>query len=172
MRALVVYESMFGNTEVIARAIARGVGRHADVTVADVRTLPEAAGMDLVVVGGPTHAFGMSRPTTRQNAEQQGQTRPGGIDVGMREWLDRTAPPAGMAAATFDTKVDKPFLPGSAARKAYRHLRRLGCRMVVPAESFRVTGTTGPLAAGEEKRAEQWGGTIVTALRGHAAASR
>ena len=165
MRALVVYESMFGNTEVIARAIARGIGRHADVTVADVRTLPEAAGMDLVVVGGPTHAFGMSRPSTRQNAEQQGETRPGGVEVGIREWLDRSPALTPMAAATFDTKVNKPFLPGSAAQRAHRRLRRLGCRMVMPAESFRVTGTTGPLAPGEENRAEQWGETIATAVR-------
>lgn len=171
MQALVVYESMFGNTEIIARAIARGIGRHANVTVADVRTLPDAAGMDLVVVGGPTHVMGMSRPSTRQDAERQGQTRPGGVDVGMREWLARSTALSGTPAAAFDTKVDKPFA-GSAARKAYRHLRRLGCRMVVPAENFRVTGTPGPLAAGEEERAERWGETIVTALRDRAPAGR
>ena len=169
MKALLVYESMFGNTEAVARAIAGGMAGHADVTLADVRTVPDPAGMDLVVVGGPTHAFSMSRPSTRQNAERQGATRPGGAEVGMREWLDRVAMPAGMAAATFDTKVDKPFLPGSAAQKAHRRLRRLGCRMVAHAESFRVAGTTGPLVAGEQERAERWGETVVTAVRGHAA---
>jgi hypothetical protein len=168
MKALVVYESMFGNTEAIARAIADGLARHADATVADVRTMPSAAGADLVVVGGPTHAFSMSRPSTRQDAERQGQTRPGGVDVGMREWLDSSPMLTGVAAAAFDTKVNKPFVPGSAAQKAHRRLRRLGCRLVAPAETFRVTGTTGPLVTGEEERAERWAETVVvTALLAH-----
>jgi flavodoxin len=167
MKALVVYESMFGNTAAIARAIAVGLARHADVTVADVRTMPSAAGADLVVVGGPTHAFSMSRPSTRQDAERQGQTEPGGVDVGMREWLDRSPKLTGVTAAAFDTKVNKPFVPGSAAQKAHRRLRKLGCRLAAPAETFRVTGTTGPLVTGEEERAERWGETVATALLTH-----
>jgi flavodoxin len=171
MKALVVYESMFGNTASIARAVADGIGTHADVTLANVSTMPNAAGMDLVVVGGPTHAFGMSRPSTRQDAARQGASQSGAGEVGMREWLDHSPTLPGVAAAAFDTKIDKPFLPGSAAHKAYRRLRHLGCRLVVPAESFRVTDTAGPLVAGERERAERWGETVVEAVRapGHAA---
>ena len=171
MQALVVYESMFGNTASIARAVAEGIDAYADVTLADVSTLPSTAGMDLVVVGGPTHAFGMSRPSTRRDAARRGQSLPGAVDIGMREWLDRSPTLTGVAAATFDTKIDKPFLPGSAAHKAYRRLRHLGCRLVVPAESFRVTDTAGPLVAGEEERAKRWGETIANAVgaAGHAA---
>jgi hypothetical protein len=166
MKALVVYESMFGNTETIARAIADGLQPVFDVTVQNARTMPDAAGMDLVVVGGPTHAFGMSRPATRADAARQATIRPGAADAGIREWLDCSPALAGMAAAAFDTKVDKPYLPGSAAHRAYRQLRRLGGRMVARPESFRVSGTPGPLVAGEERRAQQWAAALAAAVRG------
>jgi hypothetical protein len=106
----------------------------------------------------------MSRPATRQDAARQGHTRSGTTDVGLREWLDRCPPPAGVAAAAFDTKIDKPFVPGSAAHTAARRLRRLNCRLVAPPESFRVTDTAGPLAAGEADRAKRWGQTVVAAV--------
>jgi len=168
MKALVIYESMFGSTEAIARAIADGLRETFDVTVADVGTMPLAFGMDLLVVGGPTHAFGMSRPSTREQAAQQGAVRPHAVDIGIREYLDCSPTLTGMSAAAFDTKVDKPFLPGSAAHRAQRQLRRLGCHIVLPAQSFLVGGTTGPLKVREEERAREWGTALaatVTAAR-------
>src|SRR5690349_20132107 len=129
MKALVIYESMFGNTEKIARAIADGLRETFDVTVADVNTMPRAFDTDLLVIGGPTHASGKSRPSTREQAAQQGTVRPHAVDVGIREYLDCSPRLAGTSAAAFDTKVDKPFLPGSAAHRAQRHLRRLGCHI-------------------------------------------
>jgi hypothetical protein len=164
MKALVVYESMFGNTEKVARAIADGLRDTFDVTVADVAGMPSAFGVDLLVVGGPTHAFSMSRPSTRESAAQRGTIRANAADVGVREYLACSPLLLGIAAAAFDTKVDKPFLPGSAAHKAHRQLRRLRCRMVVPAESFLVADTNGPLVAGEEQRARRWGATLATAV--------
>ena len=162
MKALVMYESMFGNTETVARAVADGMAGQFEVTVADVRTMPRAFGMDVIVVGGPTHAFGMSRPATRQDALRQGAQREGVVDVGLREWLDTSPQLTGIAAAAFDTKVDKPFT-GSAGRKADRRLHRLGCRVLVPAESFHVGGTPGPLADGERERARRWGEAVAAA---------
>lgn len=167
MKALVIYESMFGNTEAVARAIAAGLRETFDVTVADVSTMPRAFGMDLLVVGGPTHAFGMSRPSTREQAAQQGTVPPPVVDIGIREYLDCAPRLTGMPAAAFDTKMDKPFLPGSAAHRAQRQLRRLGCRIVLPARSFLVTDTAGPLKEHEESSARQWG----TALAAAAAAA-
>ena len=164
MKALVIYESLYGNTETIARAIAEGLRKKFDVTVADVGTMPRAFGMNLLVVGGPTHAFGMSRPSTREQAAQQGTVRPQAIDVGVREYLDCSPMLAGLAAAAFDTKVDKPFLPGSAAHRAQRGLRRLGCHIVLPAESFLVSGSAGPLKADEEERARKWGTALAAAV--------
>ena len=157
-----MYESLFGNTETVARAVADGMAGQAEVTVVDVRTMPGALGMDVVVVGGPTHAFGMSRPATRQDAVRQGATREDVATVGLREWLDASPPLTDVAAAVFDTKVDRP-LAGSAARKAERRLRRLGCRMLVPSESFHVVGTPGPLADGERERARRWGAAVAAA---------
>jgi flavodoxin-like protein len=154
MKALIVYESMFGNTESIARAIADGLGDVLEVTVGEARTMPSAAEYDLVVVGGPTHAFGLSRPGTRQDAVKQGSSRP--ADAGLREYLDVSPMLTGIAAAAFDTKINKSYVPGSAARKAQRQLRRLGCRMLAAPKSFRVIGTPGPLLDGEAERARRW----------------
>ncbi len=117
MKALVVHESMFGNTEKIARAIADGLAGTCEVTLADVSTAPAAEDIDLLVAGAPTHAFGLSRPSSRQQAEQNGTVRPGAASSGLREYLAASPPLTGVAAATFDTRVDKP-ITGSAARKA------------------------------------------------------
>jgi flavodoxin len=156
VKALVIYESMFGNTEAVARAVAEGMSDRFDVVVADVRTMPRAFGMDLIVVGAPTHAFGMSRPATRADAVRQGADRENVAEVGLREWLDTSPQLARTAAAAFDTKIDN-RMAGSAARKASRKLRRLGCRVIARPESYHVTGTPGPLMDGERERARQWG---------------
>jgi hypothetical protein len=163
MKALVVYESMFGNTASVARAVADGLADTFDVTLADVRDMPPLAGTDLLVVGAPTHAFGMSRPATRTDAVKQGVTRAGAEQTGIREYLDSAPQLAGLPVAAFDTKVKMVMLPGSAARKALRRLQSLGGRPIVPAESFRVTGTTGPLLAGELERAQRWARGVGTA---------
>jgi hypothetical protein len=162
-RALVIYESMFGNTEAIARAIADGLAVHLDtVDVIDVTSAPtELNGVDLVVVGGPTHALTMSRAQTRASARDQGAAGPG--DVGVREWLARLSrPDHTVRAACFDTRVRMPVLVGSAARAMRRRLRRLGLE-VVATERFTVTGTPGPLAHGELDRARAWGAGLVPA---------
>jgi len=163
MRALVVYESMFGDTERVAHAIADGLRDTYQVDVADVGTMPSASGVDLLVVGGPTHAFAMTKPATRAEAAKRGAVRTGAIDLGIREWLDCSPTLNGTAAAAFDTKIDKPYLPGSAAHKAHRQLHRLGCHMLMHSENFRVIGTTGPLVAGEEQRARRWGSELAAA---------
>ncbi|MFI1465582.1 flavodoxin family protein [Nocardia carnea] len=79
MRARVVYESVFGNTEAAATAIARGLQEHAEVDVVDVAdaTPDSHSPVDLLVVGGPTHAFGMSRRQTRQDAADRIGARSG-----------------------------------------------------------------------------------------------
>ncbi|MEU4157398.1 flavodoxin domain-containing protein [Actinoplanes sp. NPDC026670] len=168
MKALVVYESMFGNTAEIAAAVARGLSDSFDVTLTDVHDVPPAAGVDLLVLGAPTHAFGMSRPSTRADATNKGEVRPGAEKVGIREFLDRSPQLTGLAAVAFDTKVNRP-MTGSAARKALRRLRALGCRTVAPAESFHVTGMTGPLVTGEADRARDWARNLAASLASQAA---
>lgn len=104
----------------------------------------------------------MSRPRTRQDAAKQTTAGLVSRGIGLREWLTTLEGPAGVAATTFDTRVDKPRLPGSAARAAEKQLRRLGLRAIVPAESFYVEGTLGPLLEGETERARRWGETLGT----------
>jgi Flavodoxin len=162
MRALVVYESMFGNTQVIAKAIAEGLSGRMRVEALEVGVAPTTIDEDVVllVVGAPTHAFGMSRPQTRQDAARQATARLVSRGLGLREWLTSLQAPAGVGAATFDTRISKPRLPGSAARAAEKRLRRLGFRMVAPAESFYVEGTLGPLLEREQERARQWAQSV------------
>jgi flavodoxin len=165
MRALVVYESMFGNTRAVATAIARGLATRMAVDLIEVGIAPDRVddGVDLVVAGGPTHAFSMSRPNTRKSAADQADEPLVSTGRGLRDWLDAAGPTLrGRAVATFDTKIEKAYLPGSAARSAHKRLRRLGCRPVASAENFIVLGTTGPLADGELDRATRWGEHLTT----------
>ena len=176
MKALVVYESMFGNTEEVARAIAHGLSTHVTTDTLPVRRAPAdvAAGYDLVVVGGPTHAFSMSRPSTREDAGRQGARQADAQHgQGIREWLD--ALPShfhhGVAAA-FDTRVAKVrHLPGSAAKKADKVLRHHGLSHLAHPESFYVEDTDGPLLDGELARAEAWGEQLGCVLTNRVAAT-
>ncbi|MGA5298303.1 flavodoxin family protein [Nucisporomicrobium flavum] len=163
MKALIIFESMFGNTQSIACAIAEGLQDTYEVNVADVSGRPRAHGIDLLVVGGPTHAFSMSRASTREDAARKGTVRQGSTGPGLRDYFDSSPVLHGIAAAAFDTKINKPLVPGSAARRAQKELRRLGCSIVLPAENFLVTDTTGPLVEGERERARKWGAALAAA---------
>lgn len=161
MKALVVYESMWGNTEQIARAVGRGLEHGGSVEVRDVagEVPSDAQDVDLLVVGGPTHAFSMSRASTRADAVTKGA--PSGHEArGIREWLDGL-PEGDVAVATFDTRVGKVrHLPGSAARKAAKEVRRHRVGHVLDTESFFVADLQGPLLDGELDRAVAWGGQL------------
>ncbi|WP_377642272.1 flavodoxin family protein [Oryzobacter terrae] len=166
-RALVVYESHWGNTEQVAREVAAGV---ADVMPVDVAAVgaapPDLHGVDLLVAGGPTHAFSMTRESTRRDARGQGGTS-GTLERGLREWFSEL-PRSSAAVATFDTRVSAVrHLPGSAARSAGREARRHGLRRAAPPESFWVEGTEGPLLDGELARARAWGRAVAEAVGSH-----
>ncbi|MFC3961585.1 flavodoxin domain-containing protein [Nocardia jiangsuensis] len=162
MRVRVVYESMFGTTAALAEAIAAGMRSHATVQllgVDEAAELPDST-VDLLVVGGPTHAFGLSRAQSRAEAARRcGHTPATGTETGVREWLAAAAPvPAGTRAAAFGTRADKPaWLTGSAARAIDKRLRRLGFTLAAAPADFRVADTVGPAIAGELARAYDWG---------------
>ena len=160
MKALVVFESMFGNTEQIAQAVAEGLRASMPVDVTEVINAPAdpAEDVTLIVAGGPTEAFSMSRTTTRADAVRQGG-RPGREEFGLREWMDALpSRRSNVKLATFDTKIDKMrHLPGSAAKGAAKAGRHHGFDLAVPPESFFVRNTAGPLAEGELDRARAWG---------------
>ncbi|MCR1981405.1 flavodoxin domain-containing protein [Cellulosimicrobium cellulans] len=163
MDAAVVYESMYGNSERVAQAIAEGLCETVRVEVVDV-TEPAAAPdalrhVQLVVAGGPTHALGMTRPATRAEAVQRATGPVSDRTTGLREWVESLPPQdEERLAATFDTRATKVrSLPGSAARGAARAMRRAGFRLVVPSASFYVGDVEGPLDDGELDRARAWG---------------
>ncbi|NUR08233.1 MAG: flavodoxin [Nocardioidaceae bacterium] len=164
MRALVVYESMWGNTRAVAEAVGATLAGRMEVRVADVGEVPagEVAEYDLVVAGAPTHAFSLSRASTRQAALEQGAPESSST-YGLREWIAALPAPTDTRVACFDTRVERVRnLPGSAARKAARLLRRAGWD-VVARQSFYVSDTAGPLLPAEVDRASAWAGTLVGA---------
>ena len=169
MKALVVYESMFGNTKQVARAIARGLEKSAEVELVEVSDAPPNpdVDVDLIVAGGPTHAFSMSRASTRGNAIDRGATE-GEQGIGLREWIE--ALPKGRHAdkiATFDTRVrTMRHLPGSAAKGAAKAARHHRYESAAPAESFYVDDIEGPLLGGELDRAEAWGEQLGASMPG------
>jgi hypothetical protein len=172
MRALVVYESMFGNTAKVAHAVADGLGIHMAVELVQAGKAPAPLTdpVDLVVVGGPTHAFSMTRQNTREDAVRQG-AEPGHEAYGIRDWIEHlNAGPHSERVATFDTKATKArHLPGSAARSAAKGLRAHGYSTIAKPESFWVDGVTGPLLDGELERARTWGEQLAAAASAPAA---
>lgn len=167
MNALIVFESLWGNTRALAEAVADGVGDGARlVDVADA-PVPVPDDVDLLVVGGPTHAFSMSRTSTRQDAERKGA--PTGHAVrGIREWLGELPASEHIDVATFDTRVGSVrHLPGSAAKAAGKEVRRHHLGRLVATESFYVGDMDGPLLDGELDRARAWGRSLAGRRVGH-----
>jgi hypothetical protein len=166
MKALVVYESMFGNTRQIAEAITAGlkVSLVTELFVAHDTNAQIVNDVQLVVVGAPTHAWGLSRQRTRDAAALDAaknpnhHIEPGPLGPGVREWLRELNPQYLCHAVAFDTRFDKPRLfTGSAARVIQRGLRKAGFASFGEPHSFIVSGTAGPLVVGELERARQWG---------------
>jgi hypothetical protein len=168
-KALVVYESMFGNTEQVAQAIAEGLATAMEVGVTDADNAPTqpAADVALLVVGGPTHAFSMTRRRTRDEAFGLGAANQ--PRSGIREWLGRLprSDRGNLTVAVFDTRVGKArHLPGSAAKAAASVLKRHGYGDPHARVSFYVHDVPGPLGAGELDRARAWGEQLAADLAG------
>jgi hypothetical protein len=168
MHAVVVYESMYGNTHAVASAIAEGMRGSCEVDLVPVEQAKQEvlAGADLLVVGGPTHMYGMSRPSTRKAAADAAH-KPGGPALdpeaegpGLREWLEGLAGD-GTACAAFDTRLKgMPVFTGHAGRGISRRLRQHGYRPVAGSKSF-VVDKRNHLVPGEMQRAAQWGHDLV-----------
>ena len=177
MRAVVVYESMFGNTHVIADAIGKGIGQGLEpvgnvVVVPVVEAGRERLGdSDLLVVGGPTHFHGMSRTRTRKWAAATAQKPKNDLVLdrdaqgpGVRDWLGSRPWPLRVAA--FDTRFRGPaFLRGRASRVISRKLREARVRGGAQAREL-LRHLQNQLEPGEEARAQEWGqrpaATVVT----------
>ncbi len=165
MKALVVYESMYGNTAEIGGVIADTLsarGFDVERSPASAVVPQDACAVDLLVIGGPTHAHGMSRAGTRRvgiDDKKNAYASPTG-EPGLREWMKDLPDGRGRMAAAFDTRFDKPVaLTGSAARGIARRLNHAGFDLITGPESFFVT-TENRLVDGEPAHAEQWAATV------------
>jgi Flavodoxin domain len=168
VRALVVYESMYGNTRVVAARVADGLRPTHEVSLVPVGQATDdlVAKADLLVVGGPTHIHGLSSAASRQMAVRAAGKEGSALrldadapGLGLREWLDRTGHGHALAAA-FDTRFNGvPLFTGRASRGIARRLRRHGYRLIAAPESFAV-GSDTALLDGEAVRAHRWGGAL------------
>ncbi len=141
MNTLVIYESQFGNTRHVAELIGRRLEAHGTVRIAPIAEYEPGfqAGVDLVLVGAPTQAHGMTEAMRRFVESFEAGTN-------------------GTAAAAFDTRIKGPlFLWGSAGREISVRLERHGFRLLAEPESFLVTMSKEPvLHDGEEEHARAW----------------
>ncbi|MFA5882668.1 MAG: flavodoxin domain-containing protein [Acidimicrobiia bacterium] len=168
MKAIVVYESMYGNTHLIADAVAAGMADLGEVVVVPVggATPDTLADADLVVVGGPTHVHGMSSAMSRKGAVEDAAKPEKGLELdpdaegpGLRDWFDEVGTLPAMAAA-FDTRMPgPPALTGRACKGIAKRLHHHGCRMVAEPMSFLVTKDN-HLADDEDAHARQWGADL------------
>jgi len=174
MRITVIFESMFGTTRSVADAIAEGLAPFGTITVANVNdagSSDAASTADTLVVGGPTHVHGMSRPASREEARAWADdpakhvtldpTAPG---TGVREWMETlgAVPPQ---IAAFDTRIDiAQILSGRASTHIEHTLTKRGATALVPAESFLVSKQN-VLEPDELTRARAWGASVGAALQ-------
>ena len=171
MRVLVVYESMYGNTHTVADHIGAGFGDDSEVLVVSVRDALELPidTFDLLVVGGPTHAHGVSTFTSRKAAQEAAagddelELDPDAPGLGLRDWF-KTLEGHRRFAAAYDTRIDAPpVLTGRASKGIARRLHRHEFQLLTEPESFLVDKQN-HLLAGEADRAGEWGEALSAAL--------
>jgi len=152
MRALVIYDTSYGNTAVIAKAICSGLGDGAMAREVETLDVSDRAKFDLYVVGSPTQA-GRATPS-------------------IRAWLQQVPREVVEDArfAAFDTRLPTNGklgllmrLIGHAAPRIARELRSRGAIEVAPHQGFTVIAKAGPLAQGEVQRATAWGAMLAHA---------
>ena len=163
MNVIVVYESHWGNTASVARAIADGFGPAARVLTTDEATPTVVADADLIVAGAPVMAF--SLPGDRMLATIASDTKapsPGDLShPSMRAWLDQV--PAGHGrSAQFETGLR--WSPGGATGAITKKLESAGFKRLTKSQRFVVKGSYGPLRDGELERAQQWGQELAAAM--------
>ena len=150
---------MFGNTEQVARAVAGGLATGGiDAVVVDVAAAPVdlPADLDLLVLGAPTHAFSLSRPSTRADAVRQGAP-PERAARGLREWLSAvlrwTRGTARSRQSSTPASRRYAGLPTAAGPRAVRLARRRGLDGARPTRGVPRRRRPRPLVDGELERA-------------------
>lgn len=160
MKAVVVYESIWGNTADVARAIAEGIGPGAAAySTGEIR--PEAAvEADLIVAGAPIQGFSLPNARMRAGILPDTEPRPDLSAPTLRAWLEQL-PGGDRAFAAFDTKIR--WSPGSAAAVIETEMTEAGFHSISKPQHFIVSGKFGPLKDGELERARAWGKALAEA---------
>ena len=165
MKAVVVYESLWGNTAAVAGAIAEGIGAHAQALSTAEATGEAICGVDLIVAGSPVLGFKLPTEKMREGARSNpGGRPPRPADLShpsLRSWLE-TLPAGHGRSAAFDTQVRGPF--GKAAPKIAEALEKAGYARLADPVGFTVAGKFGPLRKGELERARRWGSELAAAM--------
>ena len=162
MKAVVVYESLWGNTAAVARAVAEGIGPGAVALSTGEATGAIIASADLVVAGAPLLGFNLPTEDIRTSiAKNPAAPAPDLSHPSMRSWLESLPQGAGRCAG-FETRIW--WSPGSSAKRISEGLRSKGFLAAGSDEKFVVTGKYGPLKEGEIERARQWGATLADSL--------
>jgi hypothetical protein len=160
MKAFVVYESLWGNTAAVARAIAEGIGPEATALSTAQASAEAMAGVTLIVAGAPLLAFRLPTDSIRKSIgrdRKHAQRPPDLSNPSMRSWLDALPKGSGCSAA-FETRFR--WSPGSATGAIARGLQKAGYRRIARDHRFIVKGTYGPLREGELERAKAWGAEL------------
>ena len=157
MKAVVVYESIWGNTAAVARAIADGLGEGAVALTTDAADAAAIADADLIVAGAPVLGFRLGTDSIRSSIARSEAGAPSPPDLAhpsLRSWL--VALPRGAAAcAAFETRIW--WSPRGATGDIESLMTRAGYRVVAKAHKFVVEDKYGPLRDGELDRAHRWG---------------
>jgi hypothetical protein len=168
MHAIVVYESVWGNTAAIAQAIAEGLGPDVRAYPTDEVPSEDLAEVDLIVAGSPVFGFRLPTEEVREQIlrdEADAPTPPDLSHPSLRSWLDAMPIGHGRSAA-FETRIW--WSPRGATGTIEKRLSRLGYPPVVQAERFIVRDKYGPLREGELERARDWGRELRSAVEpGH-----
>ncbi len=157
MKAVVVYESHWGNPVAIARAIADGIGPDAVALTTDAATDEKIAEAELLVAGAPVIAFRLATDAARASLARAEAGGPRPADVShpsLQSWLDALPSAHGWSAA-FETRIW--WSPRGAVGDIERRLHRTGYRRIAEAEKYIVADKYGPLREGEIDRAREWG---------------
>jgi len=164
MSAIAVYESHWGNTAAVARAIAEGLGGGTRALSTTEATPDLLAGIDLLVAGAPVVGFGLPTEQMREGMRTTPGRAPTPADLShpaLRVWLEALPGGSGRYAA-FETRVRGPF--GHATSAIAERLEHAGYFRAAEPAGFVVKGRYGPLRDGELERARAWGAELA-ALR-------
>ena len=157
MKILIVYDSVFGNTEKIALQIGQGMGLQGDVQTLPVSQVAanQISGLDILVVGSPTRGF---RPTEGIVSFIKSLSKEHLIDIRVAAFDTR------IVLETIDSSILRFMVDkgGYAASTIAKLLKKKGAILLAPAEGFLVTGEQGPLQDGELERAAEWGQQLLS----------